>query len=69
MASSGLLPSSRSASRAKSTIMIPFFFTMPIKRMMPMTEMTPKSVLKSMRASTAPTPAEGRVDRMVMGWM
>ena len=69
MASSGLLPSLRSASRAKSTIMMPFFLTMPISRMMPIMAMTLNSVWKSIRASSAPTPAEGRVERMVMGWM
>ena len=34
------MPRSRSASRAKSTIMMPFFFTMPISRMMPMIPIT-----------------------------
>ena len=29
-------PSSRSAAMAKSTIMMPFFFTMPISRIVPM---------------------------------
>ena len=35
MASTGFLPSLRSASSAKSIIMMAFFFTMPISRMMP----------------------------------
>ena len=69
MASIGLLPSLRSVSRAKSTIMIPFFFTMPIKRMMPIRAMMLNSVWEISRARIAPTPAEGRVERMVMGWM
>ena len=42
MASSGDLPSTRSASSAKSIIMMAFFFTMPISRMMPISAMTPK---------------------------
>ena len=37
-------PSLRSPSSAKSTIMIPFFFTMPISRMMPMKAITDSSV-------------------------
>ena len=69
MASVEFMPRSRSASRAKSTIMMPFFFTMPISRMMPMIATTLRSWWKSMSASSAPTPAEGRVERMVMGWM
>ena len=39
MASRGGRPCVRSASRAKSIIMIAFFFTMPISRMMPMIAM------------------------------
>ena len=35
IASRGLLPSVRSASRAKSIIMIAFFFTSPTSMMMP----------------------------------
>ena len=69
MACSGGSPSLRSASRAKSIIMMAFFSTMPMSRMMPMRAMTLKSVRQSMRDSRAPTPAEGRVDRMVTGWM
>ena len=38
-------PWSRSASSAKSIIMIAFFFTMPMSRTMPMSAMTLKSVL------------------------
>ncbi len=49
--------------------MIAFFFTMPMRRMMPMIPITPSDWPKSIRASRAPTPAEGRVDRMVIGWM
>src|ERR1700734_1074199 len=63
------MPRWRSPSSAKSTIMMPFFFTMPISRMMPMIATTLKSCLKRMSDSSAPTPAEGKVERMVMGWM
>ena len=43
IASSGLLPSIRSASSAKSIIMIAFFLTMPISRMMPIIAITLRS--------------------------
>ena len=44
MASSGVLPSLRSASSAKSIIMMAFFLTMPISRTMPISAMTLKSL-------------------------
>jgi hypothetical protein len=69
MAVRGSLPSSRSASMAKSIIMIAFFFTMPISRMMPMMPITPRPWPLIISASSAPTPADGKVDRMVSGWM
>ena len=69
MASSGSRPPSRSAWMAKSTSMMPFFLTMPISRMMPIMAITDRSVPVSIRASRAPTPAEGSVDRMVSGRM
>ena len=47
--------------------MIAFFLTMPIRRMIPMIPMTPRSLPVSMRASSAPMPAEGSVDRIVSG--
>ena len=47
--------------------MIAFFFTMPISSTMPMMEMTFRSILKSISASIAPTLAEGRVERIVIG--
>src|SRR6266576_2168783 len=59
MESSGDLPSLRSASSAKSIIMMAFFLTMPISRMMPMSATTPNSVRQSRRARMAPTPEEG----------
>ncbi len=47
MASRGGSPPRRSPSSAKSTIMMPFFFTMPISRMMPMKAITVSSVPES----------------------
>ena len=60
---------SRSASSAKSIIMMAFFLTMPISRITPISAMMLNSVWNASSASTAPTPADGRVDRMVIGWM
>ena len=54
---------------AKSIIMMAFFITMPIKSTMAMRAMMLNSVRQTMSASSAPTPADGRVERMVMGWM
>ena len=54
---------------AKSTIMIAFFFTMPISRITPMAAITSNWMPNAIRPSNAPTPAEGRVDRMVIGWI
>src|SRR5207244_2482861 len=50
MASRGLRPSLRCASSAKSIIMIAFFLTMPISRMMPITATMPRSVPNSISA-------------------
>ncbi|MOA68909.1 hypothetical protein D3C78_1967790 [compost metagenome] len=63
------MPWWRSASRAKSIIMMAFFLTMPISRMMPITAIMPRSLPVSSSASSAPTPADGSVERMVIGWM
>ena len=49
--------------------MMAFFFTMPMSRMMPMSAISEKSMWQMSSASSAPTPAEGRVERMVIGWM
>ena len=49
--------------------MIAFFFTMPISRMSPISEMTVNSVRQSSSARIAPTPADGSVEMMVTGWM
>ena len=59
----------RSASSAKSIIMIAFFSTMPISRMMPISAMMLNSLPQISSASSAPTPADGSVERMVSGWM
>ena len=60
IASRGGSPSFRSASSAKSIIMIAFFFTIPMRRMMPMIPMTPRSLPTSSRARRAPIPADGQ---------
>ncbi len=69
IASTWVSPSLLSASRAKSIIMIAFFLTMPMSRMMPMMAITLRSYLKSISMSSAPTPAEGSDERIVTGWM
>ena len=61
------MPSLRSASSAKSIIMMAFFFTMPISSTMPISAITLKSLWQMMSASSAPTPAEGSVERIVTG--
>jgi hypothetical protein len=69
IASSGGLPCLRSASSAKSTIMIAFFLTMPISSTMPMMPITSRSLPAIISASSAPMPADGSVERIVTGWM
>ena len=49
--------------------MIAFFFTMPISRTMPTSATSDRSSPKAISASSAPIPAEGRVERMVTGWI
>ncbi len=68
MACSGVRPPLRCASSAKSTIIMAFFFTMPINSMIPIRAIRLKGALKSSSARSAPTPADGRVERMVSGW-
>ena len=68
MAAAGALPSRRSTSSATSIIMIAFFLTIPMRRMIPMSAMTSRSIPQSIRAMMAPTPAEGSVERIVIGW-
>ena len=52
---------------AKSIIMMAFFLTMPISRITPMKAMMENSVLNNIKASSAPTPAEGNVEMIVSG--
>ena len=66
-ASRGLMPCSRSATSAKSIIMIAFFLTMPISRISAIIEITLSSVPVTNSATSAPTPAAGSVERMVTG--
>ena len=47
--------------------MMAFFLTMPISRITPMSAMMLNSVLNRRSASTAPAPAEGSVERIVIG--
>ena len=49
--------------------MMAFFLTMPISSTMPISATTDRSWPNSISASSAPTPAEGSVDRIVSGWM
>ena len=67
IATNGVAPCWRSASMAKSTIMMAFFFTMPISSTMPTSPTSDRSVPQIISASSAPMPAEGRVDRIVTG--
>jgi hypothetical protein len=47
--------------------MMAFFCTIPINRIMPMSAITLKSILVIRRARSAPMPAEGNVERIVIG--
>ena len=67
IARSGSIPRVRSASSAKSTIMMAFFLTMPINSRMPRNAIRLNSVPVAISASNAPRPAEGRVESMVSG--
>ena len=49
--------------------MMAFFFTMPISNTMPMIPMMSRSCPVIISESSAPTPAEGSVDRIVIGWI
>src|SRR6185369_397269 len=69
IASRGDLPCSRCASTAKSTIMMPFFFTRPTSMMMPTKAYRLISVLKTSSVSSAPKPADGSPERIVSGWV
>ena len=49
--------------------MIAFFFTMPTSITMPIIAMTDRSILNTISISSAPTPADGRPEMIVIGWM
>ena len=49
--------------------MMAFFLTMPISSTMPINAMTERSWRVTINASSAPTPAEGSVVKIVNGWM
>jgi hypothetical protein len=40
-----------------------------MRRMMPIIAMTLRLIWKAISSSKAPMPAEGRVERMVIGWI
>jgi len=67
MASREFFPSSRSAASAKSTIMIAFFFTIADEQQNADDRDDAQIRLKISSASTAPTPADGSVERIVIG--
>jgi len=67
IAAVGSRPSLRCSSRAKSTIMMPFFMTMPISSTMPIKPMMSNCVPVSHSASKAPRAADSSVERMVTG--
>ncbi len=68
IASKAFMPA-RCASSAKSIIMIAFFLTMPISSTMPTMPSTDRLIPHRYSASSAPTPAGGRVEMMVSGWI
>ena len=47
--------------------MMAFFFTIPISKIMPIMAITSSSLPAIINASSAPTPAVGSVERMVIG--
>ena len=70
IACAGAMPRLRCASSAKSIIMMAFFFTMPMSMRIPIIAMIERSMAERPRASrSAPTAAEGRPARIVIGWM
>ncbi len=56
-------------SSAKSIIMMAFFLTMPTSMTMPIMAITDRSILNNISVSSAPMPADGRPEMMVIGWM
>ena len=61
----GAVMPARCRTRAKSIIRMAFFFTMPTNKITPIKAMMENSVPVSISASKAPTPAEGKVDKIV----
>lgn len=57
----------RSASSAKSTIVMAFVFTMPMNKKTPIGAMMVKSTPTASRARRAPTQAEGRLQCVLEG--
>jgi hypothetical protein len=53
---------------AKSTIMTPFFFTRPTRGMQPTKRQIDIPVRKTRSARRAPKPANGRAEKIVIGW-
>ena len=49
--------------------MMAFFFTIPTSSSTPIMAMMLNSIPENCSASNAPMPAEGRVERIVIGWM
>ena len=49
--------------------MMAFFLTMPISSSTPIMAMMLNSMPAICSASSAPMPADGRVERIVIGWM
>ena len=52
---------------AKSIIMMAFFLTIPISNIIPINAIMVRSVRVINNANNAPTPAEGKVDKIVIG--
>ena len=67
IASNDDAPRERSAPMAKSTIMIAFFFTMPISSTMPTSATNDRSIPHSSSASMHQMSADGSVERIVIG--
>ena len=69
MASREFMPLVRMLSKAKSIIMIPFFLTMPISKMMPRYEYIDKGKSKIHSVNNPPKVAGGKVESTVIGCM
>jgi hypothetical protein len=62
-------PSRAAAAKLVSIVVNHQFAESASCKMTPISPMIQNSILNSIRASTAPTPAEGSVDRIVSGWI